>query len=43
MINIHKNCFETADEFVSSGNYVIGANITGFLKLARALDAMGLI
>ena len=43
MINIHKNCFETAEEFGSPGNYVIGANVTGFLKVARAMDAMGLI
>ncbi len=43
MINIHKSCFETAEEFGSPGNYVLGANITGFIKVARAMDAMGLI
>lgn len=43
MIGIHRNCFETAEEFGSPGNYVVGANITGFLKVARAMDAMGLI
>lgn len=43
MINIHRNCFETAEEFGSPGNYVVGANITGFLKVARAMDAMGVI
>ena len=43
MIDIHKNCFETAAEFGSEGNYVLGANITGFLRVARAMNAMGVI
>ncbi|WP_404363592.1 NADP-specific glutamate dehydrogenase [Marinobacter sp.] len=43
MINIHKNCFETAEEFGSPGNYVVGANINGFIRVARAMEAMGLI
>lgn len=43
MINIHRNCYETAEEFGSPGNYVVGANTAGFLKVARAMDAMGLI
>jgi len=43
MRNIHKSCFETAEEFGAPGNYVLGANITGFIRVARAIDAMGLI
>ncbi|MDT8438600.1 MAG: NADP-specific glutamate dehydrogenase [Wenzhouxiangellaceae bacterium] len=43
MIKIHRNCYETAAEFGSEGNYVVGANINGFLRVARAMDAMGLI
>jgi len=43
MVNIHRNCYETAEEFGAPGNYVVGANIAGFLKVARAMDAMGLI
>ncbi|MCH8499234.1 MAG: NADP-specific glutamate dehydrogenase [Marinobacter sp.] len=43
MVNIHRNCYETADEFGAPGNYVVGANITGFLKVAQAMDALGLI
>lgn len=43
MINIHKDCFETSAEFGSPRNYVLGANVTGFIKVARAMDAMGLI
>jgi len=43
MINIHRDCHETAEEYGSPGNYVAGANIAGFLKVARAMDAMGVI
>ncbi len=43
MINIHRNCHETAAEFGAPGNYVVGANITGFFKVARSMVAMGLI
>jgi glutamate dehydrogenase (NADP+) len=43
MVNIHRNCYETADEFGQPGNYVTGANITGFLKVAHAMVALGLI
>lgn len=43
MINIHRNCFETAEEFGAPGNYVVGANIAGFIKVARAMDALGLV
>lgn len=43
MVNIHRRCFETADEFGVPGNYVMGANINGFMKVARAMDAMGII
>jgi glutamate dehydrogenase (NADP+) len=43
MTNIHRVCFETAEEFGSPGNYVVGANIAGFMKVARAMLAMGVI
>ncbi len=43
MQNIHKDCFETADEYGAPGNYVLGANIAGFTKVARAMLAMGLV
>jgi glutamate dehydrogenase (NADP+) len=43
MTNIHRNCFETAAEFGAPGNYVIGANIYGFLKVGRAMLALGLV
>ena len=43
MTSIHSTCFETADQFGQPGNYVVGANIAGFLKVGRAMVAMGLI
>lgn len=43
MVNIHKTCLETADEFGVPGNYVVGANIAGFEKVARAMLAFGVI
>jgi glutamate dehydrogenase (NADP+) len=43
MSNIHQACYETAEEFGSPGNYVVGANIGGFVKVARAMLAMGVI
>jgi glutamate dehydrogenase (NADP+) len=43
MANIHRTCFETAEEYAAPGNYVAGANIAGFLKVGRAMLAFGLI
>jgi glutamate dehydrogenase (NADP+) len=43
MSNIHQACYETAEEFGSPGNYVVGANIAGFVKVARAMLAFGVI
>ncbi|MEO8870521.1 MAG: NADP-specific glutamate dehydrogenase [Granulicella sp.] len=43
MVGIHQRCYETAEEFGTPGNYVNGANIGGFLKVARAMVALGLI
>ena len=40
---IHRLCYETAEEFGSPGNYVAGANIAGFIKVAKAMVAHGLI
>jgi glutamate dehydrogenase (NADP+) len=43
MKNIHRNCFETAEEFGAPGNYVMGANVAGFIRVAKAMVAHGLI
>ena len=36
-------CAETAEEFGTPGNYVNGANIASFIKVAKAMVALGLI
>ena len=41
MKSIHKACFETAERFGTPGNYVNGANIAGFLKVANAMMDQG--
>jgi glutamate dehydrogenase (NADP+) len=43
MTRIHEDTYETAEEFGASGNYVVGANIAGFIKVANAMVALGLI
>ena len=43
MANIHDTCFETAAEYGHDGDYVMGANIAGFIKVADAVIAQGLI
>ncbi len=40
---IHRSCRETADTFNTPGNYVNGANIAGFLKVADAMMDQGLV
>ncbi|MFC0581868.1 NADP-specific glutamate dehydrogenase [Micrococcoides hystricis] len=43
MTDIHDRCYETADEFGMPGNYVAGANIAGFVKVADAMMALGVV
>jgi glutamate dehydrogenase (NADP+) len=43
MSDIHDTCMATAEEYGSPGNYVLGANIAGFIKVADAMIALGLI
>jgi glutamate dehydrogenase (NADP+) len=43
MQNIHRDCYETAAEFGSPNNYVVGANIVGFRRVAQAMLAFGVI
>ncbi len=40
---IHKQCRETAEDFGTPGNYVNGANIAGFRKVADAMLDQGLV
>ncbi len=37
MANIHRTAYQTAEMFGAKGNYVVGANIAGFLKVADAM------
>jgi len=41
MVNIHKNAYETSKLFGQPGNYVLGANIAGFLQIANGMVAQG--
>ncbi len=43
MARIHDRCAETADEYGDPGNYVLGANIAGFTKVADAMLALGVV
>lgn len=48
MVNIHNNAYDTAVKFglktkVGTTDYVAGANIAGFVKVARAMIAQGLV
>lgn len=43
MRGIHDRCLTTADEYDVPGNYVAGANIAGFIKVADAMIALGVI
>ena len=43
MKTIHENCHRTAEKYGTPGNYVNGANIAGFLKVANAMMDQGLV
>ena len=43
MKGIHSSCLETAEEVGRPGDYVVGANVAGFRKVADAMIAFGVI
>ena len=43
MVNIFHNLDEASKKFGMEGNYVAGANIAGFLKVAEAMNAQGIV
>jgi glutamate dehydrogenase (NADP+) len=43
MRGIHDRCAETAEEYGAPGDYVLGANIAGFVRVAEAMRALGVI
>ena len=43
MSRIHAQCIDASHEFGCEGNYVAGANIAGFVKVAQAMLAQGVV
>ncbi len=43
MVNIHQAISGAAEEYGCKGNYVVGANIAGFIKVANAMMAQGCV
>lgn len=43
MKSIHKACLESAETYGKKGDYVVGANTAGFVKVARAMLAYGIV
>ena len=43
MRNIHDTCYATAEEYGTPGDYVLGANIAGFVRVAEAMRMMGVV
>jgi glutamate dehydrogenase (NADP+) len=43
MLTIHKKAAEAAAEYGQPGNYVMGANIAGFTKVADAMLDQGVV
>ncbi len=43
MVGIHAACHETAEEYGCPGDYVVGANIRGFQRVADAMISLGVI
>jgi glutamate dehydrogenase (NADP+) len=43
MKNIHVNCLDVAERYGVPGNYLVGANIAGFVRVANATLDQGLV
>ena len=43
MVSIHEQAYSTAKKYGREGDYVFGANVAGFLKVAEAMMAQGVI
>ena len=43
MKSIHKTCLEASDQYGATGNYVVGANIAGFVKVVDAMLDQGVV
>lgn len=40
---IHKAAYETSEAYGDAGNYPLGANIAGFIKVAKSMTALGVV
>jgi glutamate dehydrogenase (NADP+) len=43
MKSIHKTCLDAAAEYGEPGNYLVGANIAGFVKVVNAIIDQGVV
>lgn len=43
MKSIHKSCIDASDAYGKKGDYVMGANIAGFIKVAKSMQAYGIV
>jgi len=43
MKSIHKQCLDAAEKYGTKGDYLMGANIAGFIKVAKAMLAYGIV
>jgi len=43
MKSIHKQCLDAAEKYATKGDYLTGANIAGFVKVAKAMLAYGIV
>jgi len=43
MKNIHKACLSASETYGKKGDYVMGANIAGFIKVAKSMLAAGIV
>jgi glutamate dehydrogenase (NADP+) len=43
MAGIHTTCRTTAEEYGVPGNYVVGANIAGFVRVAGTVPDLGMV
>jgi len=43
MKNMHQTCLDTAENYGEAGNYLVGANITGFIRVVNAMLDQGLV
>ena len=43
MKSIHKSCLDAAEAYGKPGDYQAGANIAGFIKVANAMVAYGIV